>query len=115
MDIPDKDGPDMANDPIVNTGTSETGKPAAQEIDPALPEPVRDHLGQQLRSVFATHDGAPQFLGEPAVPEEFAPQLRRLETRLKTHEEGTGAVEEALDGLLDDLKSLPASPVRTTP
>ena len=37
------------------------------------------------------------------VPEDFAPQIKRLETRLKTHEEGTIAVEQALDGLLGDL------------
>lgn len=82
--------------------------------DAALPEPVRDHLGQQLRSVFTSADDVPQFLGDPAVPEEFAPQLRRLETRLKTHEEGTVAVEQALDGLLDDLKTSGAS-ATTTP
>ncbi|WP_019905929.1 hypothetical protein [Methylobacterium sp. 77] len=100
----------MANDPIFETDRSPPGKPDAIEIDTGLPEPVRDHLGQQLRSVFATHDDAPRFLGEPAVPEEFAPQLRRLETRLKTHEEGTVAVEQALDGLLDDLKEAPSRP-----
>lgn len=71
--------------------------------DPALPEPVRDHLGQQLRSVFTTADAAPRYLGDPVVPDAFAPQIERLETRLKTHEEGTGAVEEALDRILDAL------------
>lgn len=71
--------------------------------DAALPEPVRDHLGQQLRSVFTTQEAVPEYLGDPVVPEEFGPQLKRLETRLKTHEEGTIAVEQALDGLLGDL------------
>ncbi|MCJ2013188.1 hypothetical protein [Methylobacterium sp. J-076] len=68
---------------------------------PVLPEPVRDHLGQQLRGALPAVE-APRFLGdEPPVPETFEPQLRRLETRLKTHEEGTEAVEEALDRILD--------------
>ncbi len=68
-----------------------------------LPEPVRDHLGQQLRAVYTVSDGQPKFLGDeaPAVPEAFAPQIARLETRLKTHEEGTEAVEQALDKILD--------------
>ncbi len=69
----------------------------------ALPEPVRDHLGQQLRSVFTTAEPVPEYLGDPVVPADFAPQIKRLETRLKTHEEGTIAVEQALDGLLGDL------------
>ncbi|WP_027171796.1 hypothetical protein [Methylobacterium sp. 10] len=101
----------MANDPILGIDKSASGQAGGADADPALPEPVRDHLGQQLRSVFTTQDDAPKFLGEPAVPEEFAPQLRRLETRLKTHEEGTGAVEQALDGLLDDLKAPPATTI----
>jgi hypothetical protein len=73
------------------------------EQGPVLPEPVRDHLGQQLRGSLPVDD-KPRFLGdEPSVPEEFAPQIHRLETRLKTHEQGTGAVGEALDQILDAL------------
>jgi hypothetical protein len=64
-----------------------------------LPEPVRDHLGQQLRGVLP-------------VPEVFEPQIRRLETRLKTHEEGTGAVGQALDQILDALGVKPGEPGR---
>ncbi|KAB1073933.1 hypothetical protein [Methylobacterium planeticum] len=67
-----------------------------------LPEPVRDHLGQQLRTVYTVEGGKPQFLGDAETPpEEFEPQIKRLETRLKTHEEGTVAVENALDRILD--------------
>ncbi|GJD59015.1 hypothetical protein [Methylobacterium dankookense] len=66
-----------------------------------LPEPVRDHLGQQLRGVLPVETGNPKFLGDEAAPEHFAPQIAKLETRLKTHEEGTGAVEDALDRILD--------------
>ncbi|KQO65438.1 hypothetical protein ASF41_06565 [Methylobacterium sp. Leaf111] len=76
-------------------------------LDPALPEPVRDHLGQQLRTVFTTGETVPDYLGDPAAPEAFAPQLKRLEVRLKTHEEGTVAVEQALEGLLGDLGAAP--------
>ncbi len=66
-----------------------------------LPEPVRDHLGQQLRGALPVDGGKPQFLGDEAVPDAFAPQIAKLETRLKTHEEGTVAVEHALDRILD--------------
>ncbi len=66
-----------------------------------LPEPVRDHLGQQLRSVLPVGSDKPRFLGDDPVPQVFEPQIRRLETRLKTHEEGTGAVGQALDQILD--------------
>ncbi|GJE44371.1 hypothetical protein [Methylobacterium soli] len=66
-----------------------------------LPEPVRDHLGQQLRTVYTVDGGKPQYLGDDVLPQEFEPQIKRLETRLKTHEEGTVAVEHALDRILD--------------
>lgn len=79
----------------------------ADPPEPALSEPVRDHLGQQLRSVFATGDGVPEYLGDPVLPEAFVPQIKRLETRLKTHEEGTEAVAQALDRILGDLNITP--------
>lgn len=67
-----------------------------------LPESVRDHLGHELRGVYTVNRPEPRYLGdEPEVPERFEPQIRRLETRLKTHEEGTEAVEQALDRILD--------------
>ena len=66
-----------------------------------LPEPVRDHLGQQLRGVLPVEADKPRFLGDDPLPAVFEPQIRRLETRLKTHEEGTGAVGQALDQILD--------------
>ena len=68
-----------------------------------LPEPVRDHLGQQLRTMYSDAPEHPQYLGDDAaaVPDAFVPQIERLETRLKTHEEGTEAVEHALDKILD--------------
>lgn len=67
-----------------------------------LPEPVRDHLGQQLRTMYGAAGEKPGFLGEEAtIPDAFVPQIKRLETRLKTHEEGTEAVGQALDKILD--------------
>ena len=94
--------------------TSDKGVAPAPS-DTALPEPVRDHLGQQLRAVYAAPaaGSGPQFLGDEAgVPDAFQPQIRRLETRLKTHEEGTDAVEHALDKILD---AFGVAPVATDP
>lgn len=75
----------------------------AIETRAVLPEPVRDHLGQQLRSVLSVGADKPRFLGDDPVLDAFAPQIERLETRMKTHEEGTGAVGQALDRILDAL------------
>lgn len=73
-----------------------------------LPEPVRDHLGQQLRAMYGVSAETPQFLGdEVAVPETFAPQIKRLETRMSAHEEGKEAVEQALDKILDAFGIVP--------
>ena len=77
----------------------------------SLPEPVRDHLGQQLRGALPVAE-KPSFLGDEPVDDTFAPQIRRLETRLKTHEEGTGAVGEAFDKILDALGVNPDEPRR---
>ncbi|MEH3145048.1 MAG: hypothetical protein PGN34_06800 [Methylobacterium frigidaeris] len=72
----------------------------ADDDNASLPEPVRTHLGQQLRSVYNASAEKPQYLGDPVLPPELSPHLRRLETRLKAHETGTGAVEDALKDLL---------------
>lgn len=96
-----------------NQPTDQTPRDAILK-EGVLPEPVRDHLGQQLRTVFTTGDGVPQYLGDPVVPEEFVPQIKRLEVRLKTHEEGTEAVAQALDQMIlgDPNASPPVRPLR---
>ncbi|GJD47869.1 hypothetical protein OPKNFCMD_0581 [Methylobacterium crusticola] len=71
--------------------------------DAVLPGEVRDHLGQQLRSVYNAQAEKPQYLGDPTIPPEFGPHLRRLEGRLKAHETGTEAVEGALKEMLGDV------------
>lgn len=71
--------------------------------DAALPEPVREHLGQQLRSVYNVQAEKPDYLGDPGLPPQFTPQLRRLEGRLKAHDTGREAVEDALADILREL------------
>ncbi|GEP09627.1 hypothetical protein [Methylobacterium gnaphalii] len=84
------------------------------DSDTSLPEPVRDHLGQQLRTIYTVGDGKPRFLGDEAgVPHEFVPQIERLETRLKTHEEGTEAVGQALDQIVEAFGPTLKPPLQT--
>ncbi|GJD60410.1 hypothetical protein [Methylobacterium frigidaeris] len=71
--------------------------------DAALPQPVREHLGQQLRSTYNAEAEKPDYLGDPGLPPEFTPQLRRLEGRLKAHDTGREAVEDALNDILREL------------
>ncbi|AWN45297.1 hypothetical protein DK419_02295 [Methylobacterium terrae] len=71
--------------------------------DAGLPEPVREHLGQQLRSAYNVQAEKPDYLGDPGLPPEFTPQLRRLEGRLKAHDTGREAVEDALKDMLGEL------------
>ena len=66
----------------------------------ALPGPVREHLGRALRSTYADTIAKPQYLGDPALPDAFTEPVRRLEGRLKAHEEGTEAVKDALEAIL---------------
>lgn len=71
--------------------------------DAALPPPVREHLGQQLRSAYNAEAAKPDYLGDPSLPPEFTPQLRRLETRFKAHDTGREAVADALKDILSEL------------
>ncbi|ACL60754.1 hypothetical protein [Methylobacterium nodulans] len=63
---------------------------------PALPPRVREHLARQLRATYNRRAEKPDYLGDPGLPPDFDPQLRRLERRLKAQEAGTEAVEAAL-------------------
>lgn len=86
-----------------------------KNTDGELPEPVRDHLGQQLRAMYSVSAEKPQFLGdEVAVPEAFAPQIKRLETRISAHEGGKEAVEQALDKILDAFGVAPEDDAGTS-
>ncbi len=69
--------------------------------DAALPDTVREHLGRALRARYATSAEKPQYLGDPVLPEAFSDSVRRLEGRLKAHEQGTEAVKGALEAILD--------------
>jgi len=46
---------------------------------PPLPGNVQDHLGHMLRAEYYERGDKPRYLGDPALPTEFDPYLRRLE------------------------------------
>lgn len=91
--------------------------PAADEIAPAtpvvptsdlpgaaLPRPVQEHLGLQLRTSYnEVMEEKPAYLGDPALPLEFELQLQRLDAnerrkfREQAHERGIEAVAQALN------------------
>jgi hypothetical protein len=69
-----------------------------EEARSALPPPLREHLGQQLRTAYDAIAEKPAFLGDANVPPELDQHLQRLETREKVHHQGVEAVRAALQG-----------------
>jgi hypothetical protein len=76
-----------------------------------LPQPVREHLGRELRAAYVTKQDMPAYLGDPALPLAFDEPLRRLdkkertERRKRAHDQGVSAVGSALEQFLDPLES----------
>jgi hypothetical protein len=69
----------------------------------ALPRPIQEHIGRQLRSAYNADAQRPAYLGDPAVPPQFERLIRRIELGEKVHELGVAAVADALrpDALAD--------------
>ena len=73
----------------------------------ALDEPVREHLGKQLRSTYHVMTEKPSFLGDPAIPPQFDSLIHKLEKRDREradaiHGRAVAAVEGALEAALKD-------------
>ncbi|HWE20779.1 MAG TPA: hypothetical protein VG758_27000 [Hyphomicrobiaceae bacterium] len=87
------------------------GSPAceAAAAGPVLEEPIREHLGRQLRTTYAAMADKPAFLGDPAVPSRFEDHVQRLEAmererhQKEVHQHGLDAVAK----VLGDLRSKP--------
>jgi hypothetical protein len=86
-----------------------TGNAITDKINPAsadtageakLDKDVQEHLGQHLRAAYYEASERPAYLGDPAVPAEFDPHVRKLEQRDRIHNRGVEAVEEALGPLI---------------
>jgi hypothetical protein len=72
---------------------------------PALPRPVQEHIGRQLRTALRTAAEKPTYLGETDIPAEFDGQIRRLEAAERGHSSGVDAVREALGISGDDQET----------
>jgi hypothetical protein len=90
-----------------------TGKDHDQPNAP-LPQPVREHLGRELRAAYIQKQEKPAYLGDPALPLAFDEPLNRLASkervarRRRAREEGIAAVETALEHSDDDPNAPPA-------
>ena len=72
--------------------------PTAKTTDAALPRDIQEHLGRRLRSELHTEADKPAFLGEPSVPPQFEPLVRKLEAGEGGERQGYEAVKRALIG-----------------
>ena len=70
----------------------------AKTADAALPREIQEHLGRRLRSELHTEADKPTFLGEPTVPPQFEPLVRKLEAGEGGERQGYEAVKRALIG-----------------
>jgi hypothetical protein len=81
---------------------ADTSELSANPAGLALPPPVRDHLGRELRAAYHALAEKPAFLGEAVAPPELDDQVRALETRARAiHDRGVEAVETALKELAE--------------
>ncbi|HZB37582.1 MAG TPA: hypothetical protein VE443_06235 [Beijerinckiaceae bacterium] len=77
----------------------------AERLDTALPPPVQEHLGQQLRATYQQITEKPAFLGDPALPPRFEHHIQQIENReraeirVRAHDLGVEAVEAALQDI----------------
>jgi hypothetical protein len=77
----------------------------AARLDTALPPPVQEHLGQQLRAAYQQMTDKPAFLGDSALPPRFEHHIQQIESREReeirerAHDLGVEAVEAALQDI----------------
>ncbi len=92
---------------------ADQARPETDEAGSSLAPPIREHLGQQLRTAYHAMAEKPAFLGDPVVPPQFDQHIQRLETREKAHDRGIQAVKAALRDIgvdvvdAEDLGSTP--------
>ena len=89
--LPDEKGsPDTPSVPDIH-------EPTQDPLPDALPKPIQEHLGRQLRSAYNAQAEKPAFLGDPVVPPQFERLIRRIEVSEKVREIGVEAVRQALE------------------
>ncbi len=78
--------------------TDEFGR---EEHEKALSREVREHLGRKLRSELRVEAEKPAFLGDDAVPPEFAGLVHQLQRREMSSQRGLEAIRKEF-GLPDE-------------
>jgi hypothetical protein len=100
--------PDQKGSPDNPSGPDDH-EPTQESAPDALPKPIQEHLGRQLRSAYNAQAEKPAFLGDPVVPPQFERLIRRIEVSEKVREIGVEAVRQALE------PGAPLPRVRTKP
>lgn len=96
---------DLPEDEVALPSEAGAAAPEPERPVTVLPQPVQEHLAQQLRATYQVMADKPAFLGDPVLPPQFDRQIQRLEEREraeireKAHNLGIEAVEAALLGI----------------
>jgi hypothetical protein len=69
-----------------------------------------DHLGRPLRNTLTVDADQPAYLGDPAIPPEFADTLQRVKESVELREHGVEAVRATLDLMAPELSDQPDPP-----
>ncbi|NNM71156.1 hypothetical protein [Enterovirga aerilata] len=65
-----------------------------EEHEKALSRQVREHLGRKLRSELRVEAEKPAFLGDEAVPPQFAGLVHQLQRREMSSQQGLDALRK---------------------
>jgi hypothetical protein len=79
-----------------------------EDHETALSREVREHLGRKLRSELRVEAEKPAFLGDDALPPQFAGLVRQLQRREMSSQKGLDALRQEF-GLPEDEGGQPGS------
>lgn len=72
-----------------------------EDHEKALSREVREHLGRKLRAELSVEAEKPAFLGDDAVPPQFAGLVHRIQRREMSSQKGLDAIRQEF-GLAED-------------
>lgn len=77
-----------------------------EDHERALSREVREHLGRKLRSELRIEAEKPAFLGDDAIPPQFAGLVSQIQRREMSSQKGLDAIRQEF-GLPDDESEVP--------
>jgi hypothetical protein len=86
----------------MSNGDSDSGDKGGGEAAALI-----DHLGRPLRNTLTVDAEQPAYLGDPAIPPEFADTLQRVKESVELREHGVEAVRATLDLIVPELSDKP--------